>query len=171
MNDPRFVYTTYIGTTSEELWRALIEPSLTRLYWGGSALESDWKAGSPIKTQWAPDMEFKDLGQRVLIAEPHRRLSYTWHLFQPEHAARFSWGDAEFSRYASEKRSKVTFEIEPSKVEVKAVRLTVIHDDFDPGSMMYQAISGGLAATGGWPAVLANAKTLLETGKPLPSAF
>ena len=42
-----FVYTTYIRTTPEQLWQALTDPAFTRRYWG-VALESDWKAGSPV---------------------------------------------------------------------------------------------------------------------------
>jgi hypothetical protein len=38
------------------------------------------------------------------------------------------------------------------------VRLTVVHDGFEPGSNVLQSISGG------WPRVLADLKTLLETG-------
>jgi uncharacterized protein YndB with AHSA1/START domain len=51
----------------------------------------------------------------------------------------------------------VTFEIEPE--DDGTVRLTVIHDGFEEGSAMLENISGG------WPRVLANLKTLLETGE------
>jgi hypothetical protein len=43
------------------------------------------------------------------------------------------------------------------------VKLTVIHDDFEPGSEMLKGVSEG------WPAILSGLKTLLETGEPLPS--
>jgi uncharacterized protein YndB with AHSA1/START domain/DNA-binding transcriptional ArsR family regulator len=165
MGNPEFVYTTYINTTPERLWRALTEPAFTRRYWGGAALVSDWQVGSPVNWQDAPDEEAKELGQVVLEADPYRRLSYTWHGFQPEHADFFGWTDAEFAELLKERRSKVTFEIEPYG---SAVRLTVIHDDFDPGSRMYEAVSGRLDPSGGWPELLANLKTLLETGEVMP---
>jgi hypothetical protein len=38
----------------------------------------------------------------------------------------------------------------------------VIHDDLEPGGVTGSLISQG------WPRVLANLKTLLETGDPLP---
>jgi hypothetical protein len=44
------------------------------------------------------------------------------------------------------------------------VKLTVTHDDFDAGSKVFRAISGG------WPLVLASLKSLLETGGGLTSA-
>ncbi|RZU75672.1 uncharacterized protein YndB with AHSA1/START domain [Micromonospora kangleipakensis] len=165
MQNPTFVYTTYLRTTPERLWRALTEPEFTRRYWGGVTLVSDWRPGSPLLWQDAPDAEAKDLGQRVLAAEPYRRLSYSWHGFQPEHAAHFGWSDEELTARLGERRSKVTFEIEPYG---DTVRLTVTHDDFSPDSEMHRAISGQLDGSGGWPELLASLKTLLETGEPLP---
>ncbi|RKN36356.1 ArsR/SmtB family transcription factor [Micromonospora musae] len=165
VESPTFVYTTYIDATPERLWAALTEPAFTRRYWGGVALQSDWQVGSPVLWQDAPGEELRDLGQRVLVAEPHRRLSYSWHGFQPEHAEHFGWSAAELAARLGERRSRVTFEIEPHGA---AVRLTVIHDDFSPDSEMHRAISGQLDGSGGWPELLAGLKTLLETGRPLP---
>jgi Activator of Hsp90 ATPase homolog 1-like protein len=53
-------------------------------------------------------------------------------------------------------RSKVTFEIEPAG---RMVKLTVVHDDFDPGSTVVTMVSEG------WPRLLSDLKTLLEEGK------
>ncbi|WP_344677688.1 metalloregulator ArsR/SmtB family transcription factor [Saccharopolyspora taberi] len=166
MSNPVFTYTTYINTTPERLWQALTDPAFTRRYWGGTELVSDWEPGSPLLWKDGPDGEAKDLGQVVLESEPHRRLSYTWHAFQPEHAEHFGWTEEEFRRHREEKRSRVTFEIEPAR---SGVRLTVTHDDFEPGSVMHQAISGGLEGSGGWPELLSDLKTLLETGDPMPA--
>jgi hypothetical protein len=50
----------------------------------------------------------------------------------------------------------VTFELEPiGNVEVK---LTVTHDEFEPGSKVHAAVSNG------WPMILSSLKSLLETG-------
>lgn len=160
MSETEFVYTTYINTTPAQLWHALTEPAFTRQYWSGVALESDWQVGSPVKWQAGPGTEFRDLGQVVLESDPYNRLSYTWHNYQPEHAAHFGWTDAEFAELVQERRSKVTFQI--TAVD-NAVRLTVTHDDFEPGSMMYRAVSGRLDRSGGWPEVLSSLKTLLES--------
>ena len=43
-----------------------------------------------------------------------------------------------------------------------SVKLTVTHDDFDPGSKVLAAVRNG------WPMILASLKSLLETGSPLP---
>jgi uncharacterized protein YndB with AHSA1/START domain/DNA-binding transcriptional ArsR family regulator len=170
MDSPVFVYTTYIDTTPELLSQALTDPAFTRRYWGGTALRSDWQVGSPVYVQNASDQEFKDIGQVVLEADPYSRLSYSWHDFQPEHAEHFGWTEEEFAARLGEKRSKVTFDIKPSGPGVRAVQLTVIHDDFEPGSHMYEAVSGRLHGSGGWPELIASLKTLLETGQPLPEA-
>ena len=90
MREHAFVYTTYIRTTPEALWRALTDPAFTSRYWG-EGLISDWKVGSPILWQSAAGDRPRDLEDRVLESEPYRRLSYTWHNYQPEHAAYFGW--------------------------------------------------------------------------------
>jgi DNA-binding transcriptional ArsR family regulator/uncharacterized protein YndB with AHSA1/START domain len=161
MDSTRFVYTIYVRTTPEQLWRALVEPEFTRRYWDGVALRSDWKVGSPVLLQWAPGEEFRDLGQVVLESEPYRRLSYSWHHVQPEHARMLGWTDEQFARAAAEKRSKVTFDLEPAG---PMVRLTVTHDDLEPGSVMRDLVSDG------WPALLGSLKTLLETGETVVAA-
>ena len=64
------------------------------------------------------------------------------------------------ARASSEKRSRATFELEPVGDMVK---LTVIHDGFEPGSAVITRISQG------WPRVLSSLKSLVETGQPLRS--
>ena len=52
---PVFVYATYVDTTPERLWDALTSPEFTRRYWAGVALHSEWRVGSPVLWQDAPD--------------------------------------------------------------------------------------------------------------------
>jgi uncharacterized protein YndB with AHSA1/START domain/DNA-binding transcriptional ArsR family regulator len=163
MSETEFVYSTYIKTTPEKLWAALTEPAFTLQYWG-DALHSDWQVGSPILWQTGTDGEPKDLDQVVLESDPYRRLCYTWHTFQPEHADLFGWSEERFAELVKEKRSLVTFDLEPIG---SVVKLTVTHDGFEPGSEMLQAVSGRKTPSGGWPELLANLKTLLETGDTL----
>ncbi len=156
MSNPEFVYTTYIRTTSERLWRALTEPSFTSRYWG-CTFESDWNEGSAYTLE-EKGVRITDPEQVVLEAKPDRRLSYTWHTFTPEWAAGHGFADDVRGKLAAEVRSKVTFDIEPAG---DLVKLTVVHDGFQPGSAVLDAVSQG------WPAILANLKTLLETGDTL----
>jgi uncharacterized protein YndB with AHSA1/START domain len=97
--------------------------------------------------------------QVVLAAEPYRRLSYTWWTFTPEWAEIVGIGDDFLAKIAAERRSRVTFEIEPLG---EMVKLTVVHDGFEPGSAVVGMVREG------WPLVLAGLKTLLETGEILP---
>jgi len=43
---PKFVYVTYIRTSADKLWEALIRPEFTRQYWAETWQEFDWKPGS-----------------------------------------------------------------------------------------------------------------------------
>jgi DNA-binding transcriptional ArsR family regulator/uncharacterized protein YndB with AHSA1/START domain len=154
-----FFYVSYIRTTPEQLWRALTEPGFTRRYWGAE-LKSDWRPGSPILWREG-DGDYRDLDQVVLVADPPRVLSYSWHNYQPQHAEHFGWSAEKLAQLQREKRSQVTFEIEPAGATVK---LTVRHDGFDSETEILKALSGG------WPKVLSSLKTLLETGEVLPAA-
>jgi uncharacterized protein YndB with AHSA1/START domain/DNA-binding transcriptional ArsR family regulator len=165
MKPTEFVYTTFIRTTPERLWRALTDPAFTMLYWG-AGLHSDWRVGSPVLWQEGDDDEPKDLGQVVLEVEPYRRLSYTWHVAQPKHAELFGWSEERLAELRREPRSRVRFELEPA---AGAVKLTVVHYGFAPGSPMLEAASGRTDKTGGWPELVADLKSLLETGDTMHS--
>ncbi|TML08189.1 MAG: metalloregulator ArsR/SmtB family transcription factor [Actinobacteria bacterium] len=158
MDQPTFVYTTYIRTTPERLWQALTDPAFTGRYWN-ITFDTDWKAGSPMA--WSQrNVTTADAEQVVVESDPYRRLAYTWHSFTPEWAEAMDVDQERRERLAAERRSKVTFDIEP--LDSDQVKLTVVHDDLEPGGLLAGMISNG------WPRVLANLKTLLETGEPLP---
>jgi DNA-binding transcriptional ArsR family regulator/uncharacterized protein YndB with AHSA1/START domain len=155
---PSFVYTTYIKTRPERLWQALTEPAFTERYWG-IVFDSEWQPGSAM-TWHQRGVTIADPEQRVVESEPYRRLSYTWHTFTPELSDALDFTDEARERLGAEPRSKVTFEIDPLGED--QVKLTVIHDDLEPDGLTRSLISGG------WPRVLANLKTYLETGETLP---
>lgn len=144
MSKPDFVYVTYITTTAEKLWDALVNPETTKLYWANHRNASDWQPGSRWEHRDYDDASRVDVVGTVVESDPPKRLVLTW--------AR----PAEAENEA--KHSRVTFELEPVQ---DAVRLTVIHDNLASDPDMLRAISGG------WPAVLSSLKSLLETGKPL----
>ena len=143
-NKPQFVYVTYISTTPEKLWHALIDAEVTKKYWWNHRNASDWKVGSAWKHQDYDDPARVDIVGKVVESKPPQRLVLTW--AYPADAANEA------------KHSRVTFELEPL---ADCVRLTVTHDELEPGSEMLTGISRG------WPGVLSNLKTLLETGKVL----
>jgi uncharacterized protein YndB with AHSA1/START domain len=161
MQRPEFVYQTYINATPEKLWQALTDPAFTKRYWRLS-FESDWRVGSTITWELeGKGVSIADPEQVIVESEPFLRLSYTWHTFTEQWADTYGISPETLAVYAGEPRSKVTFEIEQVG---QMVRLTVVHDGFDEGSAVLEAISNG------WPLLMSSLKTLLETGEPLPKA-
>jgi uncharacterized protein YndB with AHSA1/START domain/DNA-binding transcriptional ArsR family regulator len=158
VDTPSFVYTTYIRTTPERLWQALTDPAFTRRYWGAT-LESDWNPGSNVRWELF-GVTIDDPDQVVLESDPPRRLSYRWHTPTRELLDVLELTEEARERLDAERRSKVTFELEPLG---ELVKLTVVHDGFESGSLMASLVSQG------WPSILSNLKTLLETGETLPA--
>ena len=136
-----FVYVTYIRTTQERLWSALTEDTeFMKRYWFGMHCASEWRAGSSWKMV-AGDGEIFDAGE-IIESVPPRRLVIHWrHQRRPELAAE---GD-----------SLCTIELEPSST---AIRLSITHTIERDPSQFIAAVSGG------WPKILSNLKSLLETG-------
>jgi len=143
MKKDQFIYVTYIRTTPEKLWKALIEPEFTRRFWCNTTQESEWKPGASWKILM-PDERVADSGEVVEI-EPNRRLVLKWrNEFRPELKA--------------EGYSRMTYKLEK---EGNSVKLTVIHEIEKEGSKFIEAVSSG------WPHILASLKSLLETGESL----
>jgi uncharacterized protein YndB with AHSA1/START domain len=135
-----FVYVTYIRTTPEKLWSALTDAQFMKQYWFGNHCESQWTVGSSWKNVY-PDGRVADVGE-IVEAEPPRRLVIRWqHQDKPELKAE---GD-----------SLCTMELEPSG---PAVKLSITHTIEHDASKFIAAVSGG------WPKVISNLKSLLETG-------
>lgn len=151
MSNAEFVYTTYIRTTPERLWQAITDPAFSRRYMG-HGIESDWQKGSTYA--WVDtDLRIEDPDQVILESEPFRRLAFTFHTFVPE-LSKLGLDKDTIAKAAAERRSKVTFDIEPADDD--QVKLTVVHDDFPAESTVRGLISGG------WPWKLANLKSGLE---------
>ena len=135
-----FVYVTYIRTAPEKLWSALTDPEVMKEYWFGCRCESEWTAGSPWKLVYA-DGGIADSGE-IVEAEPPRRLVIRWqNQLKPELRA--------------EGQSHCTMELEPSGT---AVKLSITHTIERDRSKFIVAVSGG------WPKVISNLKSLMETG-------
>jgi uncharacterized protein YndB with AHSA1/START domain len=163
-----FTYTTYIRATTPQVWQGLTDPAYMRRYWrhqsaGEKTFRSDWTKGSNYEMAHEEvGLVVRDPEQVILEADPYRRLAYTWHTFTPEWAAAAGMDDATADAWRAEPRSKVTFGIED--IGHGVVKLTVVHDGFEPGSQVLQGVSEG------WPAVMASLKTLLETGSALQTS-
>lgn len=136
-----YVYVTYIRTTPEALWSALTTAEFMKQYWFGMDFESDWKVGAPWKLSF-PDGRVADTGE-ILELEPLRRIVLKWrNEFRPE--------------LTVEGYAQCAIELEPQE---SAVKLTIHHSIERADSKVIEAVSGG------WPKILSNLKSLLETGE------
>jgi uncharacterized protein YndB with AHSA1/START domain len=144
MDKPEFIYVTYISSSPERLWKALVEPAITAKYWQHVNV-SDWRPGSRWEHRRnGPEGDVLLVG-KVVESTPPKRLVLTW-VFPADEAK-------------PEKHTRVTFELEQIG---EVVKLTVTHDQLEPGSEMLASI------TDGWPKVFSSLKTLQEAGRPLP---
>jgi uncharacterized protein YndB with AHSA1/START domain len=146
-----FVYVTYIRTTPEQLWSALTDVEFMKQYWFGTFCEAQWTPGSSW-THVSGDGQTLDAGT-IVEADPPRRLVIRWqNQNKPELEA--------------EGESVCTMELERSGT---AVKLSITHTiERDPSKLI-------TAVSGGWPKVISNLKSLLETGSavlqdPYPTA-
>ncbi len=135
-----FVYVTYIRTTPEKLWSALTDRDFMKRYWFGMHCESEWTEGSPWRMV-RTDGSVCDAGT-IVESEPPRRLVIRW---QP----------VDRPELKAEGQSLCTMELEPTG---PAVKLSITHTIEREHSKFIEAVSGG------WPKILSNLKSLLETG-------
>ena len=143
---PDYVYTPYLRATPEQVWHALTDPEITGRFWGHAQV-SDWAVGSRVDHVRTDGSGIADASGTVVECDPPRCLA-------------FGFDDPKLTGEPAFAQSLVTFEIESHrdivKLTVTQSRLRTVVD--------LQAISQG------WPSVLANLKTLLETGDVLPQA-
>ena len=142
---PTYVYVTYVRARAEQVWQALTDADLTARYWGHANV-SDWQPGSRWEHRRTDGSGATDVAGRVLEADPPRRLVIT---FGPPDGDEPPGGS-----------SVVTFLVEEHG---GIVRLTVTHENLADETALGEISHG-------WPAVLANLKSLLETGEVLPEA-
>lgn len=137
----KFVYVSYIKTTPEKLWQALTKPEFIKQYWFGMDVKCDWKVGSSWSLNFE-DGRVADTGE-IVEFDPPKRLAIKWrNEWKPE--------------MKEEGISSCTFDLEPMD---NVVKLTVTHGMDMPNSKFIEAVSGG------WPFILSNLKSLLETGE------
>ncbi|MCK1991970.1 hypothetical protein GW626_16595 [Peribacillus muralis] len=149
MKNKTFAYAIYIATTPERLWEALTNGEVTKKYHFGCQVQSDWQKGSTV-TYLHEDGRITDYGI-ILKCEPFDLLSFTWNMTGDE--------------TARDNPTRVTFELMP--IDGSTVKLTLKHEelletDFVADAATFEGLNNG------WPAILSNLKSLLETGRTLP---
>jgi uncharacterized protein YndB with AHSA1/START domain len=136
-----FVYVMFIRTTPEQLWSALTSADFMKEYWFGMHFKAEWRVGAPWELIFA-DGRVADGGE-ILECDPPKRLVLKWrNEFKPD--------------LKSEGYARCAIELESVS---DAVKLTITHTMDRAESKFIEAVSGG------WPRILSNLKSLLETGQ------
>lgn len=141
---PQHVFNTIIQTTNEKLWDALTNPEVTRHYFLGLRVQSDWQIGSPIVH--LNDAEEDICEGTIVECVPPTRIVYTFRGHKDDSGHRDPY-------------SRICFEIE--ELSANACRLLILHDGFGEENTTFNNVGNG------WPTILSGLKTYLETGKPL----
>jgi uncharacterized protein YndB with AHSA1/START domain len=152
------VYQVFINATPQAIWDAITKPEWTQRYGYRSIAEYDLRPGGSYRGRATP--EFQAMGMpevvvdgEVIEADPPHRLVHSW---------RFLWDE----EVKAEGPTRVTFEIAEGQAGVS--KLTVTHE-MENAPITSAQLAGDIeGAGGGWPFVLSDLKTLLETGHSLP---
>ena len=141
----RHQYRIYIKAEPERVWQGITDPSFTRRYFHGTAINSSLEAGSPVR--YVMDDGADAVEGTIEVAEPPSRLVMTWRsLYDPALAA--------------EPPSRVEWILTPAGDGL--TRLDVSHGDLFRSPKTWASVQNG------WVWILDGLKTLLETGEPLP---
>lgn len=130
-------YVTYIRSTPERLWSALTPTEIAGQYWHGLIPTAECKAGGAWRVA-LPDGRIADTGE-FLEFEPPKRLVIRWH-----------------TSGCGRKEPKAP--PSASSAAAEAVKLTLTHGMDRPDSKFIAGVSSG------WPHILSNLKSLMETG-------
>lgn len=154
------IYRVYIKATPEAIWQAITDPEWNQRYGYNTRGEYDLRAGGQYRALANEQMLQMGVPEvcvdgEVLEADPPKRLVQTWHFnFMPEQVA--------------ERHTTVTFDIEPENDVL--TRLTITHD-VEGAPLMAAMVAGDAGKLteggGGWPWILSDLKTLLETGSAI----
>ena len=155
------MFRVYIQATPEAIWEAITSPDWNDRYGYRSKSEYELHAGGAYKSFATDEMRGFGLPEIVIDGEvresdPPKKLVHTFHaFFSPEQAA--------------EPGIIVTYLIEPED-NGGLTRLTVITDE-NKSPVTLSIVTGGEGKLtdggGGYPFILSDLKSLLETGKSL----
>jgi uncharacterized protein YndB with AHSA1/START domain len=141
---PGTIYTIYIGSTREKVWQALTSAEFSRQYFANLSVDIEQKVGGAFFVR-LPDGSVHISGE-VVECDPPRRLAVTFNVNWPGLVEKLGM-------------TLVSYDIQEAG---GAVRLTMTEWNDRPISDDIR--SGGRE---GWPAILSNLKSVLETGAPL----
>jgi uncharacterized protein YndB with AHSA1/START domain len=152
------VYRIYIKASPQAIWDAITKPEWTQKYGYRGIVEFDQLApGGKYRFLAPPEMQAMGMPEEVvdgevIEADPPRKLVQTW---------RALWAED----IAAEGPTRVTYDIDEDDGGV--TRLTVTHEvEGAPVTAAQVGLSDARMREGGggWPMILSDLKSLLETG-------
>jgi uncharacterized protein YndB with AHSA1/START domain len=142
-----FIYTLYIAAKPEIIWNALTRGEITKKYFFGREVRSAWKKGSRVV--YLMEDGGIDIFGEVLEVQKPKLLAFTFdtELKPPE---------------LKDHITKVRFELhgQGKTTRLRLVHEDLIEEDFEKDPNTFKGLNNG------WPAILSNLKSVLETGKP-----
>ena len=156
---PTQVFRVHIKASVDAVWEAITSPDWSARY-GYGPMEFELRPGGRFRGVANESLQARGVPEvivegEVLEVDPPRRLVQTYKmLFDPAVAA--------------EPPTRVTWELEP--VAEGVTRLTVVHEL--EGAPVHAGLVTGenVQAGGGWPYILSDLKSVLETGSNLLAA-
>lgn len=153
-------YRIVINASAQAVWDAITQPELTEKYGYGGRVEYELEAGGRFSHRASAEMQAMGMPDEMIVGEviesdPPRKLVQTWHpLFNEVSSA--------------EPYTRLSYTIDEGQSGVCTV--TIIHDVAGAPMVAGMVPGGGdpSLGAGGWPWVLSDLKSLLETGKRMP---
>jgi uncharacterized protein YndB with AHSA1/START domain len=151
------VFRIVIKASAQAIWDAITKPEWTERYAYGGRAHYELKRGGQFHVEASQQMQSMGLPKEMIVGEviesdPPHKLVQTWHpLFSPATAA--------------EPHTRITYEIQENQGGVCTVTLT---HDVTGAPLVAGMVPGGTDPAqggGGWPWILSDLKSLLETGK------
>lgn len=144
MKSSTYEYVTYISSTTESVWNALTNTKHTEQYFFGTAIQSDWQVGSRVEYSRGEVTEFGE----ILSYKPHQEMSYTW--------------ESVFDETKRLVPTIVNFHLQEMSEGI--VKLTLIHENLLDVDYVNEP-NTFRGCNNGWPFILSNLKSYLETGE------
>jgi uncharacterized protein YndB with AHSA1/START domain len=151
------IYQVYIKASAQAIWDAITKPEWSERYAYGGRVAYDLKPGGRYSHNSSAEMRSAGLPEEIIVGEviesdPPRKLVQTWHpIWDPGSAA--------------EQHTRLTYEIEA--FDGGMCKVTIIHDVAGAPIIAHMVAGQGdpNRGGGGWPWVLSDLKSLLETGQ------
>ncbi|MEA2126609.1 MAG: hypothetical protein QOI80_3391 [Solirubrobacteraceae bacterium] len=153
------VHRVFIKAPADRIWEAITDPAFNSRYGYGTPNHFELRPGGAFHVEASQAMidhgaSNPIIDGEVLEVDPPRRLVQTWRaLFDPATAA--------------EPANRLTWEIDEDPRLPGTCRLTITHELEDAPVTAIQVAGDNPDAGGGWPFILSDLKSYLETGSSL----